>query len=86
MFQVSTTGATFGTKQAEADGDRRYTWRFMHLTFQEFFVAQKMLGIMVHGIAKKSFWSYNTDIVKKVIGDKLYDSWCSTSHKAHPRR
>jgi hypothetical protein len=66
---------SLGAKQTEADGDKRYTWRFIHLTFQEFFVAQRLLSVVEEALRKKSFWTYSTDVVKKIVGDKLYDSW-----------
>ena len=32
--QAAAPVPTFSAKQAEKDGDHRYTWRFIHLTFQ----------------------------------------------------
>jgi hypothetical protein len=65
----------FKMRQAEQDGDLRYTWRFIHLTFQEFFVAQRLLGILGEKMRKKGYFTYATDVVKSVLHGKLYDSW-----------
>ena len=65
----------FSARQAELDGDHRYTWRFIHLTFQEFFVAQGLLGLLEDKLKRKNYFTYTTDIVNGVLKGKLYDSW-----------
>jgi hypothetical protein len=66
---------TLVAQREQQDGDHRYTWRFIHLTFQEFFVAQRLLSILTEQIRKKSYFTYASDVVKKVLQGKLYDSW-----------
>ena len=66
---------TFSSKQAERDGDHRYTWRFIHLTFQEFFVAQELLYQLDIKLKNKGYFTYANDVVNGVLQGKLYDSW-----------
>lgn len=53
----------------------RYQWRFIHLTFQEFFTARSMLTTLKTDIAAKKFYTSSNTVFRGLLSDKLYDAW-----------
>ena len=55
--------------------DIRFKWRFIHLTFQEFFTARRLLSVLRTETKRKGFLTSSKAAYKNQLDDKLYDAW-----------
>ena len=62
-------------QQKSRDDAVRYQWRFIHLTFQEFFAARRMLSILKSEMGQKKFYTASRTVFGKLLAEKLYDAW-----------
>jgi HEAT repeat protein len=61
--------------QKSPDDEIRFKWRFIHLTFQEFFVARRLLTTLRLQLRQKSMFASARGVYKALLDDKLYDAW-----------
>lgn len=62
-------------QRKSADDAIRYQWRFIHLTFQEFFTARSMITTLKTEMAAKKFYTSSNAVFRSLLSDKLYDAW-----------
>jgi len=76
MSQPEPTEAIAELRQQKSRDDAvRYQWRFIHLTFQEFFTARRMLTILKSEMGQKKFYTASRTVFGKLLAEKLYDAW-----------
>ena len=62
-------------QQKAKDDEVRYQWRFIHLTFQEFFTARRMLTMLKGSMGTKKFYTPSKTVFRSLLSDKLFDAW-----------
>ena len=62
-------------QQKSTDDAVRYQWRFIHLTFQEFFTARRMLTVLRNEMGSKKFYTSSNTVFRGLLANKLYDAW-----------
>jgi hypothetical protein len=67
--------ARTSTAHARNEEDTKYKWRFIHLTFQEFFAARRLLTLLHLETGAKRFYRPTKMVFGKHLKDKLYNAW-----------
>ena len=71
----ATATAGRSSSAARNDEDTKFKWRFIHLTFQEFFAARRILSLLHLETTTKRFFTPTKNVFGKHLADKLYNAW-----------